>query len=166
VALNAARYFASRWQAGGLAQFDQNDELGLDMRVTAGGQAGRFYLTNSSEFGAAAGLVVTRERFLVTDSTGSTTTSKDNLEGVVNLVYDAFRYDRPKLDFSTELTVYPSISSPGRVRTAFTGRIKYELFKDFFAGINFTDNFDSQPPEGAQRNDFVSSFTIGWSYRR
>jgi uncharacterized protein DUF481 len=166
IQLNAARLYADRWQAGGLAQFDQNDELGLSLRVTAGGEVARIYLTNASEFKLGAGLVVTRERFVVSDSTGSTTTPQDNLEGTINLIYDAFRYDSPKLDFSTELTVYPSISSPGRVRSAFTGRIKYEVFKDFFAGINFTDNFDSRPPEGAEKNDYVSSLTIGWSFRR
>lgn len=164
--LNAERLFANRWEAGGFAQLDQNDELGLDLRLSAGAVGGRVYLTNASEFKAVAGIVVTRERFIVTDTSGSTTTPQDNLEGVLNLLYDAFRYDSPKLDFSSQLTVYPSISSPGRVRAAFTGRIKYELFKDFFAGINFTDNFDSRPPEGAERNDFVSSLTIGWSYRR
>lgn len=164
--INAARLFANRWEAGGFVQLDQNDELGLDLRLSAGGEGGRVYLTNASEFKAGAGLVVTRERFVVTDTAGSTTTPQDNLEGVLNLLYDAFRYDSPKLDFSSQLTVYPSISSPGRVRVAFTGRIKYEVFKDFFAGINFTDNYDSQPPEGAERNDYVSSLTIGWSYRR
>jgi len=166
IQLNAARLFANRWEAGGFVQLDQNDELGLDLRLSAGAEGGRVYLTNASEFKAGAGLVVTRERFVVTDTTGSTTSPQDNLEGVVNLLYDAFRYDSPKLDFSTQLTVYPSISSPGRVRAAFTGRIKYEVFKDFFAGINFTDNFDSRPPEGAEKNDYVSSLTIGWSYRR
>ena len=164
--LNAARLFADRWEVGGFGQLDQNDELGLDLRLSAGVQGGRVYLTNASEFKAAAGLVVTRERFVVTDTAGSTTTPQDNLEGVLNLLYDAFRYDSPKLDFSSQLTIYPSISSPGRVRAAFTGRIKYEVFKDFFAGINFTDNFDSRPPAGAEKNDYVSSVTIGWSYRR
>ena len=46
-------------------------------------------------------------------------------------------------------------------------RLKYEVFKDFHAGINFTDTFDSRPPdETVNKNDFITTFTIGWSYRR
>ncbi len=166
VQLSGARFLPHHWRAGGLAQFDQNDELGLAFRLTAGAEAGRLTLTNTSEFGWGGGLVVTRERFNIVDTAGTTVNEKSNLEGILSLQWDVFRYDRPKLDFSTEANAYPSISTPGRLRLAYTGRIKYEVWKDFFAGINFTDNFDSRPPEGAERNDYVLTFTIGWSYRR
>jgi hypothetical protein len=45
--------------------------------------------------------------------------------------------------------------------------VKYELFPDFNVGVTITDTFDSKPPEeDATKNDFVSTVTIGWSYRR
>ena len=166
VQLNAARFLPDYWRAGGLAQLDQNDELGLALRLTAGAEAGRLKATNSSEFGWGAGVVVTRERFNIADTAGTTVEEKSNLEGILSLQWDIFRYDRPKLDFSQEANLYPSISDAGRVRLAYTGRIKYEVWKDFFAGVNFTDNYDSRPPAGAEKNDYVMTFTIGWSYRR
>ena len=43
----------------------------------------------------------------------------------------------------------------------------YELFNDFNTGIRFTDTFDSRPlEESASKNDYVTTLTIGWSYRR
>ena len=63
--------------------------------------------------------------------------------------------------------MFPSFTTLGRVRTDLGTRVRYELFRDFTVGIDFTDSFDNQPPEAtASTNDFVTSFTIGWSYRR
>jgi hypothetical protein len=43
----------------------------------------------------------------------------------------------------------------------------YELFPDFDIGITLSDNFDNDPPEEtAPTNDFITTFTVGWSYRR
>ncbi len=81
--------------------------------------------------------------------------------------WSAFRFDTPKLDLSTAFALYPSLSQAGRVRGQLELRLKYELFKDFLAGILFTDTFDSRPPEeGAAKNDYITTLTIGWSYRR
>ncbi|MBE0594594.1 MAG: hypothetical protein IH616_19580 [Gemmatimonadales bacterium] len=90
-----------------------------------------------------------------------------NLEGLVSVTWSAFRFDTPKLDFSTQLNASPSISTLGRVRGELILRIKYEVFRNFYLGLNFTDTFDSKPPqESASKNDFVTSVTVGWSYRR
>jgi hypothetical protein len=81
--------------------------------------------------------------------------------------WSAFRFDSPKLDFSTNLAMFPSISDAGRVRGQAAVRLEYEVFKDFNAGIRVTDTFDSRPPaESATKNDYVTALTIGWSYRR
>jgi hypothetical protein len=33
--------------------------------------------------------------------------------------------------------------------------------------VQFTDNFDSRPPEAdVSKNDYITTLTIGWSYRR
>jgi putative salt-induced outer membrane protein YdiY len=80
--------------------------------------------------------------------------------------WDAFRFDSPKLDFNTAVAVFPSLSQAGRVRTQADIRLQYELFNDFDAGIRWSDTFDSRPPEGATKNDYIVTLTIGWSYRR
>jgi putative salt-induced outer membrane protein YdiY len=152
-----------RWSLVGLAQFEQNDELDLDHRVTAGGGIQRtLQQSNQMKLSAGAGLVVTQEQF----SSGASAEQNTSLEGLLAADWDIFRFDSPKLDFSTTLALFPSISQTGRVRGQSGFRVVYELFKDFNVGIRLTDTFDSRPPEGASRNDYVTGLTIGWSYRR
>ncbi|HEX9164323.1 MAG TPA: DUF481 domain-containing protein [Gemmatimonadales bacterium] len=169
VSFEGNRFLPNRWNAAAIARLEQNDELNLDYRFTGGVGGGRVLKqSNRAEVDAAMGLVVTREQFLPQegDSAGLGEPTL-NLEGLAYFGWDAFRFDTPKLDFSTSLTLYPSLSNLGRVRGDFEVRLKYEVFKDFHFGINFTDTFDSRPPDpNASRNDYVTSLTIGWSYRR
>lgn len=167
--LQMTRFLPKRWSAVVLALAEQNDELNLALRLTGGGAVVRVLIqSNKSELAAGGGLTVTRERFSPTDADpGAGEETKTNLEALLVAKWDAFRFDSPKLDFSNTLNLYPSLSTPGRVRGELTTRLKYELFADFNVGINLTDTFDSRPPdENAPTNDFITSFTIGWSYRR
>jgi hypothetical protein len=169
VGLRMIRFLPKRWSAIALGQTEQNDELSLELRVTGAALLGRALTrSNSSELSVGAGLAVTRERFsadaadpLAQDETGT------NLEGLLAGGFDAFRFDSPKLDLATSLFLYPSLSTAGRIRGEGTVRLKYELLPDFNVGITATDTFDSDPPEAtATTNDFITTFTIGWSYRR
>jgi len=156
-------YLPRRWSAVALAQFEQNDELDLDHRVTVGGAAENMLVhTNQMELAAGAGLVGTQEQF----SSATQGTENASLEGLVAANWDAFHFDSPKLDFSASMALFPSLSQAGRVRGQGYFRLVYELFKDFNTGIRLTDTFDSRPPEGATKNDYVTELTIGWSYRR
>lgn len=157
-------YLGNRWSAVGLAQLEQNDELDLDHRVTAGGAMNRVLgHTNHMELAIGAGLVGTQEQF--TSAAG--TSANTSVEGLLVMTWDAFRFDSPKLDFSTSLALFPSLSEAGRVRGQTEVRLEYELFKDFNAGIRFSDTFDSRPlEETATKNDYITALTIGWSYRR
>jgi hypothetical protein len=115
------------------------------------------------EISAAAGAVVTQERF--SNEAGST--SATNLEGLVVANWSAFRFDSPKLDFNMSLGLFPSFTDWGRVRGQGDLRVKYELFKDFNAGILFSETFDTRPPsESVSKSDYITTLTIGWSYRR
>ncbi|MGH7680456.1 MAG: DUF481 domain-containing protein [Candidatus Eiseniibacteriota bacterium] len=168
VGAQVTRFLPHRWSALLIGRTEQNDELNLDLRVTGAAALGRVLSqSNSADFGAGVGLAVTRERFSAADDSTNGGTTKSNLEGLVAGRWDAYRFDSPKLDFSTSLYLYPSLTSFGRVRGEFSLRVKYELFKDFNVGVSGTDTFDSDPPEeSATKNDLVTTFTIGWSYRR
>ena len=157
-------YLPRRWSAVALVQLEQNDELDLDHRVTYGGAGSRTQLhTNQMEILTGAGLVGTQEQFSSAEGTSSST----SLEGLLTFAWDAFRFDSPKLDFGTSLALFPSLSQAGRVRGQFDLRLQYELFKDFNTGIRLSDTFDSRPPEeGSSKNDYITTLTIGWSYRR
>lgn len=167
--LQVTRYLPNRWSAATLFGAEQNDELDLALRWTVVGAAGRVLSqSNSSELGVGGGLAVTTEEFTPTDAaSGAGDVTSTSLELAMFGLWDAFRFDSPKLDFSTSLSLFPSLSTLGRIRGEITTRLKYELLADFNVGITATDTFDSKPPEaGAPQNDFITSFTIGWSYRR
>lgn len=166
--LQGTRFLPNRYNAAAILRLEQNDELNLDYRFVGGLGGGRtLKQSNRAEIEAALGLVVTREQFFATEGEASPPDPTVNLEGLAYFGWDAFRYDTPKLDFGTTLTLYPGLTDFGRVRGEFTLRIKYEVVTDFNVGISFTDTFDSRPPDpNASKNDFITSLTIGWSYRR
>ncbi len=165
--VDGGHFLGTRDVLGALVLAERNDELGLELRVTAGGGFGRtLSRTNAREVSVFAGLVVSRERSTL-DGGGSADTTATSLEGYLRGSWAAFRYDQPKLDFDTDLEVFPSFADGGRVRVNLNLRVKYELFPDFNLGLNFFDAYDSSPGgEGPGKNDFVTSFTVGWSYRR
>jgi hypothetical protein len=157
-------FLPDRWSAVALGQFEQNDELGLDHRWTYGGAGQRVLQhSNRAEVSVGAGLVGIQERFT---SEAQGTTASSSVEGLLTLDWEAYRFDSPKLDFGTNMALFPSLSDPGRVRGQAEIRLKYELFGDFNVGTQFTDNFDSRPPEDVSKNDYIATLTIGWSYRR
>ena len=157
-------FLPDRWSAVALGQFEQNDELGLDHRWTYGGAAQRVLKhTNRASVAVGAGLVGIQEQFT---SATEGQTSSSSVEGLLSLDWEAYRFDSPKLDFGTNLAVFPSLSDPGRVRGQMEIRGKYELFSDFNVGMQLIDTFDSRPPEDVSKNDYLVTLTIGWSYRR
>ena len=156
-------FLQPRWSATALVQLEQNEELDLDHRVTLGGAFDHVLRhTNQMELSLGAGLVGTQEQF----TSGSGSEKSTGLEGLLAADWEAYHFDSPKLDFNTSFALFPSITDAGRVRGQGEIRLVYEVFSDFNAGIRLTDTFDSRPPEGATKNDYVVEFTIGWSYRR
>ena len=72
----------------------------------------------------------------------------------------------PELDLTSTLIVFPGLTDWGRVRAKFEVDLRYEVFNDFFVGLSFFDNFDSDPPvTRVEKNDYGVSTTIGWSFK-
>ena len=161
VSLQGNWYFEDRWRALLAAQAERNDELQLLLRVTlAPGVAHSLVRNGWTELWLTAGLAGSRESYANTDPNLA-------LDLLVAGSWDAFRYDTPKLDMNVTLALLPGLSDFGRLRGNFTIKVKYEVFKDFNVGLTFNDTFDTRPPDPtAPNNDFITSFTIGWSYRR
>jgi hypothetical protein len=158
-------FLPKRWSLDALVTVERNDELDLDLRLVGGGGAGRTLVeSNRNSVEATAGLVITRERFSV--DTGDVVTTH-NVEGTVGIKAETFQFDRPKLRVVGSLVLFPSFSTPGRVRGGASFEFSRESRRDVKFGIRFVDTFDSRPPaEGAEKNDFNFTFTIGWTYHR
>jgi hypothetical protein len=161
VGLQGSWYFMNRWRAilGGL--LEHNDELQLVLRTSVMPGVAHSVVRNGwTEVWLTGGLAGSRETYVNTDSSYA-------LDALLGASWDAFRYDTPKLDMNTTLVLLPGLSDLGRLRGTFTVRLKYEIFKDFNVGVQFSDTFDTRPPDpDAPKNDFITSLTVGWSYRR
>jgi hypothetical protein len=160
-ALTGNYYFKQHWRAFVSGQLFHNDELSLILRSTIASGAGYSAVRNGwNELWLTAGLAGSREQYMTGDPNFT-------LEGMFDVSWTAFRYDTPKLDLAAELVLLPGLTDWGRLRGTFTFRIKYEFFKDFNTGLQFTDSFDTRPPDpNASHNDYITSLTVGWSYRK
>jgi hypothetical protein len=148
------------WSTGFVIGYEQNEELDLGGRVRVSAFGARTLSRNNHvDFRAIAGPVVTREKYVSNDSTST------SFEGLVGIVFSAFRYDSPKLDASVSSQLYPSFTVQGRVRWENDLRVSYELVKDFMITTTLFDSFDNKPQSvGAPKNDFGTTLAISWSF--
>ncbi len=151
------RLLRDRWLATGLIGFESNSELGIDLRTTAGGAAGRvFRQSGQHRISWRAGLIRTHEEVADSSEVNNST------EGLLNLSIDWFRTTGNEFDVSSRLTIFPSISESGRYRSEFDIKLEWELFEDITWGLIFYHDFDSNPPSvDAVRADYGIITSIG-----
>ena len=142
-----------------LVGLDSNDALGVDLRLYAGGAMGKYFIKNNNTwFSVSGGLMATQEN-------PEKAESENNLEGVFSARYRYFRYATPERSFDTSLSIYPSITDFGRVRSNLRSTFKLEFFEDLFWSMEFYATHDNEPlTEGAEKLDYGVITAIGWSY--
>jgi hypothetical protein len=153
------RFLENRWSVMGLAQFTQNQELGLDLRAIWGGGVGKAFIqTNNTILTVLAAGLYNREKFVGEES------YQNSIESLGGLTFQAFKFSDPEVDITSNLFGIPSISDWGRVRLEFDVKLRWEIFKDFYWSASAFDSFDSRPPEGTEKNDFGVSTSIGYRF--
>jgi len=159
VTLNAMRLFKKRWNAAAFTQYEQNTELNLAGRLLLAAGVGRYFKrTNRQVIDGIAALDVTRENYY------DVTESETNMEGVLGVNFQAFRYMFPNMSISANAYAYPSLTEKGRVRLKFQANIRYEVFRRFYVSLGFLDSYDSKPGgETTTKNDYSLTFGISWS---
>lgn len=160
LSIDMTRYRRDRWYNTFQLGFEQNDELGLDLRTSLEASLGRYLIqTNTSELGTLAGLVVTNE-LLQGD-----VESQQNLEGLLGVDYSRYIYNDPKLDLTASLYAYPSITDSGRLRSQFNVALNWEIYKDLYWSLSYYNTYDSDPPSGSDSTgDYGFVTSVGWSY--
>ena len=143
-----------------LLGWQQNTELGLENRFILPVVAGKILLNNNHQrLLTGAGLSGNLEQ-----SSGSAEYST-SLEGMLIISFKEFKYSTPKISIDARVAIFPGISDWGRLRMSFNLSSKIEIFKDFNVGLNFYDDYDNRPPDGAlSKNDFGINFTIGYEF--
>ena len=139
----------------GLTNFLSNEEQKLDLRFTGGGGIGRYFQrTNKNVVTGSFGLVLNNERF--SPETGKQVVN--NLEALIAGEYYTFRFDAS--EFKTAVLVFPSVTDPGRFRIAADFNLYWKISGRLKWSVGVTNNFDSRPPGGTPRNDYVLTSSI------
>jgi hypothetical protein len=143
----------------GFGRLEQNDSLGLDLRTLVGAGYGKYMIqSNRREVATMVGLAGTRENF----ADGHV---DESLEGLVGVQFDAFRFHSPEWTMSAGLLVFPSLTISGRVRTATTLKLRYEIFTDLYAQLALSHAYDSKPQsEGAEKTDYTLTSSLGYKF--
>ena len=159
ITLAYTRLFPNRQRVFTQATIEQNRELGFDRRTSlVGGWATYLARNERNELVGGAGLSVNREKPVE----GETTT---NLEAVVGFDYANFAYDFPNTDIRVSSKAYLGLNQWGRFRLEANASLKRELFSDFYFGLKSYESYDSEPAtEGAQKNDWGVTLTLGYSF--
>ena len=158
--VTTTRFRADRWYNSWIAGFEHNDELGLDLRTSFGGGIGRHFFQNDiSDLTWLVGGLVTHET-LVGDAE-----TENNIEGLLRLSYARYIFNDPNVDLSTQLTVFPSLTSGGRYRAQFDARARYELVQDLFLDFTLYGSFDNEPPSGVgATSDYGVITSFGFTF--
>jgi putative salt-induced outer membrane protein YdiY len=142
-----------------LSDFLHSSQQDLQLRTTLGGGYGRFLKrTANSNLAWVGGLVYANESF----DTSAGQPSDQNMEAVVGLQYNYIRFDFG--DFNSEVQVFPGLTDAGRLRLKTNNSLTIKLRNNFHLAFTFWDNFDSQPPPTARKNELGISSGIGWSF--
>lgn len=154
------RFLENRWFWTALANYDRNDELGIDGRISAGGGGGRTLLqSKGSRAAVVAGAVATRE------NTAAQGENDTNIEAILVGDLAFFKFSVPKTDFRTTLTIWPSITDWGRVRGNLDATLGQHIFTDDFS-LDLTAylTYDSSPPSGGEKEDYGVITSLNYTF--
>ena len=148
-----------RWFAGGLFDLLQSDQQSLKLRTTVGGLVGRnFYQTEHSRLSIYGGVAGSRENY----STSIGEPNNTNADALAGVDFTTFRFKTT--DIRTRFSLFPSLTTPGRMRLQATSDLHIKVVKDLYWGFHVYENFDSKPPVSANKNDLGISTSLGWKF--
>jgi hypothetical protein len=164
--LDYKRLWPNLWLVSGFLQGERNDELGLDLRTSAGGGGGRILRqSNHSRLLLESGLMVSHENLASGDDGATDEDDNNSLEAYVSMDWDWYRFDSPELDLSTSLEVIPSLTDSGRVRGEFDIALKWEIIHDLFWQISLYNSYDNKPVvDGASSSDYGITTSVGYDF--
>ena len=149
----------NRWLYITQLGFQQNSELGLELRTSLSAGYGKNTLqTNKNVLSFNSGLSANRE---LKEGLENATT---NLEAYFQGSYSFFIYETPKSNITILYTIYPGITNWGRIRYDGSINLSQDIIKDFKITLSFKNDFDNKPAEGASKSDFNLVLSIGYTF--
>jgi putative salt-induced outer membrane protein YdiY len=148
-----------RYFAGGFFDLLQSDQQSLDLRTSIGGLLGRnLRQTESSRISVFGGVLGTREKY----STVLEKPESTNADALAGVELNIFHFKAT--DIRSRFSLFPSLTTPGRMRMQTTSDLQVKIVKDLYWGFHLYENFDSKPPVRADKNDFSISTSLGWKF--
>jgi len=145
--------------AGGVVDFLKSDQQSLQLRSSVGGLIGRnLHQTERTRLSVYGGMVVNREHY----SNLFGQPEETNADALAGVDFSTFRFKTT--DITSRLSVFPSVTTPGRVRLQTTSNLQIKIVGDLYLGFHVYENFDSQPPVRANKNDLGVSTSLGWKF--
>lgn len=164
---NSSRYDVERWVWNEkrsdsfrsiFANYEDNDELGLDRRIGVGAGLGRYWIdTHKTRFTGTMGLQAITERV-------NEESDNQDVELYLGTTFSSWKFDTPELNVDVSFTVYPSLTDGGRVRTDGNLRIRWELVEDLFWDVTAWLTTDNQAEADNSTTDYSISTGIGWTF--
>lgn len=155
------RLLPNKWLLGTLLSFEQNTELGIQLRTSITPQGGYMFMqSNTYVFWGVAGLSLNREEF--TD----TTEGNNNLDGYAQLQYQVFIYDHPKTSLTTYLNAYPGLTDWGRLRANFNIVLDWEILRNFYWDLSYYFSYDNRPSGDSASNDYGINTSLKFRFNQ
>ncbi|HEU4711984.1 MAG TPA: DUF481 domain-containing protein [Pyrinomonadaceae bacterium] len=149
----------NRWYAGAIFDLLHSSQQSLDLRTSVGGLIGRnLKQTEHTRLSVYGGIVGTRERYSAVLEKPRTT----NADGLAGVDFATFKFS--KTDIRSRFSLFPSITTPGRMRMQATSDLRIKVVKDLWWGFHVYESFDSNPPVSANKNDLGISTSLGWKF--
>ena len=153
------KQLTERWYVGGLFDLLRSDQQSLKLRTSVGALIGRnLKQTERTRFSIFGGVVGTRENY--SESLGKPKST--NADAILGADFLTFRFNRT--DIRSRLSLFPSLTTPGRTRVQATSDLRIKVVKDLWWGFHIYENFDSKPPVRADKNDLGVSTSLGWKF--
>jgi hypothetical protein len=158
VSLETQRFLGPRWSGLGFAQFQQNEELSLNLRTVLGTGIQRILSqSNRTLLAVRGGLAFTREEYSGTDD-------EKVAEAVAGMNWEFFTFDGRSTNLDVTVLSFYALNRDARARFELNTSFKSDIVGDLYWSINLFDSYNSDPPTDRKSNDFGVSAAVGWSF--
>jgi hypothetical protein len=161
ISLTGNYYYTNMWFNQASLNYQRNLQLGLIRRTQQGISIGnRFFTRTNMQAKFLVGYAINQETN--TEGFNSGTLS----EIPISLLYNFYRFDKPKFILSISEIGYVGINQSGRIRQDGDMKLTWKFWGDFSLTANIYHNYDSRPPVTGKPNlDYGLVFTAGYEFK-
>jgi putative salt-induced outer membrane protein YdiY len=154
------RALTQHWTAAGLLNLLKSNQQDLNLRSTYGGAlVRRLFQSDRTSLQVLAGLVDNHEQYAPQPGTKPAHNNAEALTGVRFLVFH-FK----TLNINSQTFLFPGLSDAGRLRLSSQSNLRIELARNFYWNFQLYENYDSQPPVIAPKNDLGTTMSLAWTF--